>query len=325
MAMASAIPLAILITLFFQVNGLPVWLYALGAVSVILGQVTFVDQLRLRRPDRRSGRAATVAESSAAAVVDVRVVLPDHWWAIPLQPPEARKRSVERLVERQFAGVDDQPLLRANTCRQLLAQAETAADSDGRLLALSLQRVADVPVPASLVVHWIDLPAGPDSTPGDGSLLAGLQAAFEPDAVAPGFALDLGKTAAGTVLRRVHEMAAELTGAELPGAEPTPSLVADYWLERPDGAGLVQLAFATPMLPLRQPLLELFDAVAGTLRWVTANEPEMPTTLPADGCSQSAEFDVRAVRYDSRDSTVELANSRVDHQGRGLRGPVPAI
>ncbi|MGH3826450.1 MAG: hypothetical protein ACRDQX_04645 [Pseudonocardiaceae bacterium] len=212
-----------------------------------------------------------MAEPSAAAVVvDVRVVLPDHWWAIPLQPPEARARSVERLVERQFAGVDDQPLLRADTCRQLLAQAETAADSDGRLLALSLQRVADVPVPASLVVHWIDLPAAPDSTPGDGSLLVDLQEAFEPDVGAPGFALDLGKMAVGTVLRRVHEMA----------AEPTPSLVADYWLERPDGAGLVQLAFATPMLPLRQPLLELFDAVAGALRWVTADEPEVTTTLP---------------------------------------------
>lgn len=219
--------------------------------------------------------AAAVAELSTAAVVDVRVVLPDHWWVIPLQPPEARTRSVERLVERQFAGVDDQPLLRADTRRQLLAQAEAAAGSEGRLMALSLQRVADVPVPASLVVHWIDVAPELDSSPGDGSLLLGLRKAFEPAAGAPrepGFALDLGKMAVGTVLRRVHELPAELTGAE-----PMPSLVADYWLERPDGAGLVQLAFATPMLPLRRPLLELFDAVAGALRWVTADEPPAPT------------------------------------------------
>ncbi|MGH3865457.1 MAG: hypothetical protein ACRDQ4_04820 [Pseudonocardiaceae bacterium] len=137
-------------------------------------------------------------------------------------------------------------------------------------MALSLQRVGDVPVSASLVVHWIDVAAGPDSSPGDRSLLLALREAFEPAAGAPrepGFALDLGKMAAGTVLRRVHELPAEITGAE-----PTPSLVADYWLERPDGLGLVQLAFATPMLPLRQPLLELFDVVAGALRWVTADE-----------------------------------------------------
>lgn len=73
--------------------------------------------------------------------------------------------------------------------------------------------------------------------PGDGSLLLGLQEAVEPPAQAapqPGFALDLGKMAAGMVLRRVHELPAEIEGAE-----PTPSLIADYWLERPDGAGLV--------------------------------------------------------------------------------------
>lgn len=213
-----------------------------------------------------------MAELSTAPVVDVRVVLPDHWWAIPLQPPEARARSIQRLVERQFAGVDDQPLLRADTCRQLLTQAEMAADSGGRLMALSLQRIVDVPVPASLVVHWLDVAAAPDS---DDSLLVSLQEAFEPDAGAPreaGFALDLGKTAAGTVLRRIHELPAEFEGAE-----PRRSLVADYWLERPDGAGLVQLAFATPMLALRQPLLELFDAITGALRWVTDDEPEATT------------------------------------------------
>lgn len=215
---------------------------------------------------RKSSGVAAVAELGAASVVDVRVVLPDHWWVIPLQPPQARARSVERLIERQFAGVDNQPLLRADARRQLLAQAETAAESDGRLMALSLQRVGDVPVPASLVVHWIDIPAGPERTPGDGALLAGLQDAFGAPAE-PGFALEVGKLAAGRVLRRVHELPAELTGAE-----PAPSLVADYWLERPDGAGLVQLAFATPMLPLRQPLLELFDAIAGALHWVTTDE-----------------------------------------------------
>jgi RNase adaptor protein for sRNA GlmZ degradation len=42
------------------------------------------------------------SDSAPAPVVDVRVVLPDHWWVIPLQPQQARDRSVERLVERQF-------------------------------------------------------------------------------------------------------------------------------------------------------------------------------------------------------------------------------
>ena len=224
---------------------------------------------------------AAVVESSMVTVIDVQVVLPDHWWAIPLQPPEARERSVRRLVERQFSGVDDQPLLRVDTRRQLLAQAGTAAASDARLMALSLQQVGGVPVPASLVVHWIDVAARSDSKPGDGSLLLGLQEELRPApgvASPPGFVLDLGQTPAGTVLRLVHEQPAELEGAE-----PMPSLVADYWLERPDGGGLVQLAFGTPMVLLRQPLLELFDAIAGALRWVSANESGVADPWTDDG------------------------------------------
>lgn len=131
-----------------------------------------------------------MADVSAPPVVDVRVVLPDHWWVIPLQPLEARTRSVERLVERQFAGVDNQPLLRADTRRQLLAQAETAADSHGRPMALSLQRVGDVPVPASLVLHWIDVPAAPESS----ARLCRFAPAGPPGSVRAGRA---GTTAAG--------------------------------------------------------------------------------------------------------------------------------
>lgn len=208
-------------------------------------------------------------------VVDVRVVLPDHWWIIPLHPQQARERSVERLVERQFAGIDDQPLLRADTRRQLLAQAEKAATSDARLLALCLLQITGAPVPASLVVHWVDVPPDPESVPGDGSLLLTLRTELEPApgaSQAPGFALDFAHLSAGKVLRRVYER-----DAELEGAEPTPSLIADYWLERPDGAGLVQLAFGTPMVPLREPMLELFDSIAAALRWVTASEQGVVT------------------------------------------------
>lgn len=209
-----------------------------------------------------------------AAVADVRIVLPEHWWVIPLQPREARERSVERLVERQFAGIDNQPQLRRDAHKQLSTYAETAADAGGRLLALSLLEVAEVPVPASLVLHWIDLPSDPDRIAGDGGMLLDLQAQIQPrpaDDFEPGFTLDLARIPAGNVLRRVYEGAAELEGAE-----PVPSLVADYWLERPDGTGLVQLAFATPLVPMREAMLELFDAIASALHWVRSGAPRPP-------------------------------------------------
>ncbi|MDQ4020052.1 MAG: hypothetical protein M3257_00070 [Actinomycetota bacterium] len=207
-----------------------------------------------------------MARSDTAVVTDVRITLPDDWWMVPLQPTQARERSVQRLVERQFAGIDHQPQLREQVRKEVLAQADAAAVSDARILALSMQRVDGLPVPASLVVHWIDIPTG--SNGADGSLLAALQDEFTPGPTSPaGVALDLAQMPAGTVLRRVLE-----APAQFGGADPLPALVSDYWLERPDGAGLVQLAFSTPMVAFRGQMLELFDAIAGALRWVTDGE-----------------------------------------------------
>lgn len=209
-------------------------------------------------------------DSDAARIVDVRVVLPDHWWRIPLQSAQARERSVDRLVERQFAGIDDQPQLRTDTRKQLLKHAEDVADVDGQLLALSLLEIQGVPVPASLVLHWINMPAEPGAIPGDGELILDLQGALQPAAdtePAPGFRLDLARVGAGSVLRRVYD-----STADLEGSEPIPSLVADYWVERPDGTGLVYLTFSSPLVALRQALLDLFDAVVSALYWVRADE-----------------------------------------------------
>lgn len=211
-----------------------------------------------------------LGDLGGARVVDVRVLLPQDWWRIPLQPPQARERSVDRLVQRQFAGIDNQPQLRAETRRELLRQAEAVADVDGRLLALSLQQVQGVPVPASLTLHWITMPTDPATMPADGELLRDLQLELQPAAGAepgPGFSLDIARVPAGTVLRRVY------TGTmDREGIEPAPSLVADYWVERPDGTGLAYLTFASPLLALRDTLLELFDSIVSVVRWVRTDE-----------------------------------------------------
>jgi hypothetical protein len=48
-AIASTVPLGVLLTLIFQVEGVPVWLYALGVGSVVLGWAAFIDSLQLGR------------------------------------------------------------------------------------------------------------------------------------------------------------------------------------------------------------------------------------------------------------------------------------
>lgn len=200
-----------------------------------------------------------------ALVVDVRLTLPDGWWIIPLADEEGRHRSIAALVARQFTGIEDRPLIQSGLRTTLRAQAEAANQAQGsRLLAISLAQPEGVPMPASLVLSWLDLP-GPAER---GRVLMDLQERLHPDLTKPlpaGCSLDLARVPPGHVLRRVH-----LQRHESAGSAPIPSLVADYWLERPDGGGVVHLAFGTPLVPIREQMLELFDAIVSALRWVTA-------------------------------------------------------
>lgn len=52
-SIASTVPLGVLLTLIFQVDSVPVWLYVLGVVSVVLGEGTFVDSLQLGRGSKK--------------------------------------------------------------------------------------------------------------------------------------------------------------------------------------------------------------------------------------------------------------------------------
>lgn len=190
-------------------------------------------------------------------VLDVRVALPADWWVIPLLDPAEREHAETGLLNRQLAGRADADQLRPELAKALAAQTGAAKAAGARLLALSLQQAEGLPIPASLVVHWSDERASDDA-----DLLADLEDTLRPAAGTepPEYSLDRAKLPSGLTLRQVRVEAAS--------ASTPKSLVADYWVQRPDG-GLVHLAFATPLLPLRDALVELFDAVAGSLRWVT--------------------------------------------------------
>jgi hypothetical protein len=194
--------------------------------------------------------------------VDVAVVLPDDWWVVPLQPAQARHRSVRRLVERQFNGVD-QPILRRDVTQRLGSAADEAAAANGRWMAVSLQRAGGVPVPASLVLTWLEL--GPPH--GDGhvaDLVAQLTGPAEHAVATNADEVTSAALPCGRVVRRVR--AATPADATLAAAEIEPIAV-DYFLEFPSADGMALLSFSTPLAVLREPLIELFDAVVGTAQW----------------------------------------------------------
>lgn len=189
-------------------------------------------------------------------IVDVRVALPDDWWPIPLASETAIRNSVTELIDRQVAPFGDDAVL-DSVRAALLEQADVARANGAHLLALCRHRHGEIPIPASLVLRWIDAEPRPDHRPGD--RLQELR-----DALVPDGSLDLARIPPGPVLRRVRTDRLDLPGTE----ESIESLVADYWLERPDDGGLVHLAFSSPVLRIRDAWLDLWDAIVSALRWV---------------------------------------------------------
>lgn len=193
------------------------------------------------------------------------LLLPASWWTIDLRKEPVRRRSVAALVEQQLGRQDDRAALRADLRRHLDRAADDAAAAGGLFMAISLMRVDDVPVPASLTVFRM---------PGEG--LAGqgvreMEAMLRPD-VADGVTLDIADAPAGPVLRRIGER----TGSADLGAEDVPLLVADYWLDPGDGRGLLFLTFSTPLVQARDAALLLFDTVVASVGPVDAGPGGAP-------------------------------------------------
>ena len=177
---------------------------------------------------------------------DYRLVLPDGWFRIDLEPG-TREKAVTALVERQFRGADDIPHLKAEARDKLLATAAGAFGNGGIELYVSLQAAAGLPLPAALVVTLT--PPHPDE-----------RVTVTPELLAA--TLPAG--------------GADVTIAELPAGRavrvrrfdpPVTSL--DLHVPVPDSSAWLLLSFSTPLAPLADALVGMFDAVAGTLRWTS--------------------------------------------------------
>lgn len=186
------------------------------------------------------------------------LLLPATWWTVDLRDEQARRRSVATLAEQQIGRQDDRAALRADLRKHLDRAADDAATAGGLFMAISLMRVGDVPLPASLTVFRL---------PGEGltSTLTGtgvreLEAVLRSDLPA-GVALDIADAPAGPVLRRVSQR----SGSADLGAQDVPLLLADYWLDPGDARGLLYLSFSTPLVQAREPVLELFDMVVSSV------------------------------------------------------------
>lgn len=183
----------------------------------------------------------------------VVVLLPDDWDVIDLEDVEARHRAVDELVNRQFGAAPQLGGLRTSMRQELHRRVEQAARAGGLLMALAGAGGGPLTVPASLTVYRV-----PGSLDERGrAAMIDVLASDE-----PGHALDIAAGRAGTVLRRVRPARAS---TDLAGGQGMPSLLVDYWVEVTPGEPLAYLVFSSPLVELRDEILELFDAIVSSV------------------------------------------------------------
>lgn len=187
----------------------------------------------------------------------LELVAPDDWWRIPLDDEARMARAVKELVDRQFKGLDNQPLLRRDAAQRITEQAQQAAAQGGIDMYLSYTAPVGVPLALSLTVSLVPAPPGHVSIR---SVAHELQAA--------GHRAEVVELPHGTAVRRQRVTRPDVLDAmEVP--DQVEVVACDYFLEGPDDT-LLLLAFSSPLAEVADALADLFHAVAGTVHWTDA-------------------------------------------------------
>ncbi|MEU1270227.1 hypothetical protein [Streptomyces sp. NPDC005799] len=201
--------------------------------------------------------------SGAAPPADYRLLLPDGWFRVRIDP-DGREQSVDALVDRQFEGVDNAPHIKRQLRERLLAQAVAAYQDGGIELYLSLQQAGPMTIPASLLITLVTPPPG-GSLPATADLATRLAADGDGD-------VSLVELPAATAVRVRRETGQpdRPAPAGAPGDpdEVLPSITLDYQLPVPATEAYLLLTFSTPLIQIGDAMVELFDAVAGSLTWM---------------------------------------------------------
>lgn len=196
------------------------------------------------------------------------LVLPDGWRRIRLTETGVMHGDIDGLLNRQLHGLGEVPHIRRQLRSHLRNQAGTAREAGGIELFLSLMPAGSLSVAASLLVC---------SPPPDpmGENLAGLYDLLT--SRYPDIPCEMVELPAGPALRRSysHQQPASLdppghTAQARPRTATPETEVFGLEFHVPIPGltpHLLALYFSSPLAALREPLTELFDAAAHTLRW----------------------------------------------------------
>jgi hypothetical protein len=188
--------------------------------------------------------------TSARTPDDFTLLMPPGWVRLPLDG-----REHERVVTLVNAKVQDLPPdlregLRRTLTKEMLDALAGARQAGGVDVFLSIAAVGEVPIAASCLVTFLDARG---SVP-----LEGLVTEF----VAAAQQVAVISIAGAPAVRRQSVQDQES------GDTVLRTTMVDFFVPVPESTGLLVLSFATALEPLAEALVQLFDAMAESLRWV---------------------------------------------------------
>lgn len=195
---------------------------------------------------------AAAAASFRAAATGWTFVYPRGWWTVPLTDPAQIDDAVRKIVVGRLGRRDDRARARREARGYLAQAAHGAADDGGLSLAVFSIEVGDVAITGTMAVFPYEVTEASKD-----ELVARLTGSTS------GADVEQQKLDDGWVLRAVRQSEIERTDAE--GNPMLPELRADYWTERRGLDKILQVSFTTPFVPLREAMLELFDAIVLSL------------------------------------------------------------
>jgi len=199
------------------------------------------------------------ADQFTSAPKNYNVVVPDGWFQVSLDPDD-RDRSIVALAELTFRGVDNAPHIKQEFMRDLQRKAKDAYRVGGTELYLSTLTVGPVPLASSLL---ISVP-GPDEWPqtSDADELAEHLLGQS-----TGGDREVGVVELSVAGKSVRYRCREAADPDRQMGNTLPTTTLTYYVPIPTTVRWLLLNFSTPVDPLANQMVKLFDAVAGTLHW----------------------------------------------------------
>jgi hypothetical protein len=186
---------------------------------------------------------------------DYRLAVPEGWERVVLDP-ERWPHRIDKLVNRGLRRTKATPQLKAALAERMRAQAEAAHANGGVEMYVVNQLLGQVPVSAGLVVTLLEPP--PDTAAGELSDIALSLGARGED-------VTMTDLPAGPAVRHLYRRRPAPDDAD--GNKLTVTHL-DVHLGVPQTDQRLLLSFSTPMEPLADALVGLFDSIARTLQWM---------------------------------------------------------